>query len=358
MVLVETALHSRNLDSEHKIAAIEHQSHDCTVHDNELGAEPVHSFLLSVPSSSYVRVKDKVEGSQQPCSTLERQCSANAKRRSLSANSNDVNNDPYGDEIERLFEQSPLLSEEELELGVESVTRNYTHDHSHQHGHQHEHSHHQHGHRHSHQHAASPSLNHPEEQKEVDDYLTFDHSHGHSHGGAHLRKPLDTSSSSRSGSLGGSSKGSGRTTTAAASSSLWLALVVHSLMEGFGIGVTSNPLKQTTLVLAVLIHKGFASLALASALLESGMEYNTFLTFFLTFACASPLGAVLASVVQAEGGSSVLSGVVTGLASGSFMYIGFMEMLPAMLTSCQHMTDAMLLFVFSAVAMAALAGVV
>jgi zinc transporter ZupT len=93
-------------------------------------------------------------------------------------------------------------------------------------------------------------------------------------------------------------------------------------------------------------------------LLESGMDHKKFMTFFLAFSLASPFGAMLACIVQLEGSSTVLSGVVTGLASGSFMYIGFMEMLPAMLSSCQNMADAMALFIFSAVAMAALAAVV
>ena len=315
MVLVETALHSNNLATEHEIAAIEHeaQGHDCADHDMEHGADPVHNFLIGIPSSSFVKVKDKVEGMQKGCTTLEKQCNDNTKRRhSLTKQYQLDLADKDDNDIElSVHENQSLLHGEESRVGQgnthHDLSLSFSHDHSHSHSH--------------------------------------GHNHGHQNDGSRQKQERK-----RSGSV--------QTTTAAASTSLWLALVMHSLMEGFGIGVTSNPLKQTTLVLAVLIHKGFASLALASALLESGMEYGTFLTFFLTFSFASPLGAFVACLVSLEGGSTVLQGIVTGLASGSFMYIGFMEMLPAMLTSCQHMTDAMLLFVASAVAMAALANVV
>ena len=293
LVLIETALHSHNLHTEHRIAELEHENHNCEDHDNEFGAEPVHNFLIGVPSSSFVKVKDKVEGNKQ-CPTLERQCSENAKRRRSLTGQNsfhgDISNE--GDVAMDNFhnENLPLLEK----------TCNDDHSHHHNHSHHHE---------------------------------STDKAHN-------LKK--------RRNSI----------TTTAASTSLWLALVMHSIMEGIGIGVTDNALKQSTLVVAILIHKGFASMALASALLESGLGYQSFLAYFLAFALASPAGAVGACFISTQNHSTVLSGLVTGLASGSFMYIGFMEMLPAMLTTCQHMADAMFLFVASAIAMAALAAFV
>lgn len=286
MVLVETALQSRNLRADHKIAEIEHKNHNCEEHDNEFGADPVHNFVYAVPSSSFVKVQDKVEGKHQGCPTLEKQCSDNAKRRHSLTRTEDVDViDPLSDG----GEIQPFLNGEIACSAVE-----YS-----------------------------------------DVLFPRDHHHGRT-----------------------SIKGRGSTSSNAAIISLWLALVMHSIMEGFGIGVTSNPLKQSTLVIAVLIHKGFASLALASALLESGMDNQKFTSFFLIFSLASPVGAVSACLVSTSGSSSIVSGIVTGLASGSFMYIGFMEMLPGMLSSCQHMMDAMALFVASAIAMAALAAIV
>lgn len=322
MVLVETVLHSHNLKSDHEIAEREHQSHDCADHDNVFGADPVHNFQLGMPSSSFTRVKGKAEGNLQSCPTLQRQCNDNAKKKVASRNLGLGTAKRGRAELQGKVEESRSLLTADSDGDDDAVSHDHKHSHSHDHAHNHKLSSieapglHSQGHSHSHDH---------------------DHSHSLSASSAKARK---------------------KSTSSAASTSLWLALVVHSLMEGFGVGVTSSPLKQTTLVMAILIHKGFASLALASALLESGMDHKRFLSLFLAFSLASPLGAMLACLVQLEGGSTVLSGVVTGLASGSFMYIGFMEMLPAMLSSCQNMTDAMALFVFSAVAMAALAAFV
>lgn len=305
MVLVEMALHSSNLETEHMISAEQHESHNCAEHDNAFGAEPVHSFLLQIPSSCFVKVKDKTESSKsQNCSTLERQCSENARRRnSFKEQESNLNLNEFHQETSRLLqerEEEPLLSD------ILDAARK----------------------------SSLPDKIKVVKQGDIKlkGQPTIELRHGVHH---------DNSNS----------------TSASATFSLWLALVVHSLMEGFGVGVSTSSVEQLTLVLAIIVHKGFASLALASALLESGMNRKSFLIFFLAFACAAPFGAVTASLVQLNN-NPTLSGIVTGLASGSFMYIGFMEMLPAMLTSCKHMADAMALFVLSAVSMAALAAFV
>ena len=92
-------------------------------------------------------------------------------------------------------------------------------------------------------------------------------------------------------------------------------------MEGFGIGVTQDPLQQSTIVIAILIHKGFVSLALAGALLESQLQAVVYVPLFMFFALASPLGAIIACIIDTSSTSCVLAGVITALASGSFMYV-------------------------------------
>mmetsp|Transcript_16350 Transcript_16350/g.24650 ORF Transcript_16350/g.24650 Transcript_16350/m.24650 type:complete len:354 (+) Transcript_16350:23-1084(+) len=139
--------------------------------------------------------------------------------------------------------------------------------------------------------------------------------------------------------------------------SFWIALVVHSVMEGFAIGVTGNFVEQFTIAMAIIVHKVFASIALASALMDAKCSSIEFASLYGVYALASPCGAIVACFLDV-GDSSTVPGIITGLAAGSFMYIGTMEMLPHMLSECKNMVMAMSLFVAAAVAMALLAAVV
>ena len=107
-------------------------------------------------------------------------------------------------------------------------------------------------------------------------------------------------------------------TSPAAAYSFWLALVVHSVMEGFAVGVSGNVVQALAILLAIVIHKVFASIALASALIDSQLGKTKFTILYGTYSFASPMGAMVAAIVSV-GDSSTVPGIITGLAAGSFM---------------------------------------
>jgi zinc transporter ZupT len=101
-------------------------------------------------------------------------------------------------------------------------------------------------------------------------------------------------------------------------------------MEGLGIGAADSFISQVSVVFAILIHKIFESIALAGLLAEGRVGYLQSRVMFGVFALATPIGAMCTALIQShiEAGAvdgdisgKVLDGVVTALASGSFMSV-------------------------------------
>ena len=78
---------------------------------------------------------------------------------------------------------------------------------------------------------------------------------------------------------------------------------------------------------AILAHKGLASYALGSSLLESNMRVGRFNAVVWFFASATPAGIFLGFAISAVSGG-LLSAIATALASGTFMYVAMMEVIP------------------------------
>jgi zinc transporter ZupT len=163
-----------------------------------------------------------------------------------------------------------------------------TEEHNHDHEHEHEHDH----------NTCAASHNHS------DDTVTHD-----------IALPLQTKSLFQSSPPSVTSE---KIIPSAGAYSFWLALVVHSVMEGFAVGVSGNFVQQLAIVLAIVVHKIFASMALTTALIDSQQSNNTFFCLYGIYAIASPAGAIVAAMLTI-GDSSTVPGIITGLAAGSFM---------------------------------------
>ena len=305
LVLVETSMQYIQYEEDHKLVKTEHTDHNCADHDYAAGVEMIHSEAGKLRASSIARIQHSVSILNEAVSECEA-C--------------DI---VIGDPHDRLF------GKESSKYGSFAQTTSYGdegHDHEHGHGHHHEEP--------RQEVEVAPLLHRGQSSEERS------HSYSHSHGHSHDHR--------------GDKKGLKITQTGAYT--LWVALMVHSTLEGFGVGVTSS-VQQGAIVFAILIHKGFESLALNSALLEAQIPYPVYLLLYGIFCLSIPVGAMAGAILKTSG-SSAFSGVITGLASGSFMYIGTMEMLPTTLSSCENMLLAIALFMGSAACMAGLAGVV
>ncbi|KDO32965.1 hypothetical protein SPRG_02657 [Saprolegnia parasitica CBS 223.65] len=109
---------------------------------------------------------------------------------------------------------------------------------------------------------------------------------------------------------------------------LFVALSFHSVLEGLGIGAQSQP--AWGVFLAIIIHKGLAAFALGSGMLKSQMNKTKFVSYMLLFSLMSIFGIIIGWAVNAAESSedSAAAGICLALASGTFIYVAVMEIIP------------------------------
>lgn len=110
---------------------------------------------------------------------------------------------------------------------------------------------------------------------------------------------------------------------------LFIALSFHSILEGLGIGAQSK--SAWSIFMAIVVHKGLAAFALGSGFLRTGLDRNTFVATMFAFSCMSVLGILGGWIILADEDAeeAAASGICLALASGTFIYVAVMEVLPA-----------------------------
>ncbi|CAM9844965.1 unnamed protein product [Choristocarpus tenellus] len=106
---------------------------------------------------------------------------------------------------------------------------------------------------------------------------------------------------------------------------LLLALSVHSVMEGLGLGADSG--KMYNMLFAIAVHKSLAAYALGTSLLRCGVTIGGLIGYISLFSLMTPMGIWLGTAMRNEKESGAGSACVA-LAAGTFLYIALMEVLP------------------------------
>jgi len=112
---------------------------------------------------------------------------------------------------------------------------------------------------------------------------------------------------------------------------LVVALSFHSIFEGIAIGVQDTSAQLLSIFLAVMVHKALMAFSLGLNLAQADLGSSTFLLSTAVFTLASPLGigvGILMSDFPPSTTGDILSGVLQGIAGGSFLYVTFFEVLP------------------------------
>ena len=112
---------------------------------------------------------------------------------------------------------------------------------------------------------------------------------------------------------------------------LVIALSLHSIFEGLSVGLLTDVDTLIQLLIALLLHKSILSFALGVKLVDGGMKAGFIIKGIVIFAAMAPIGvgvglAVLTSFSKVA--SLFCSGILQGLATGSFLYVTFFEILP------------------------------
>ncbi|KAL7539756.1 hypothetical protein ACHAWF_006497 [Thalassiosira exigua] len=115
---------------------------------------------------------------------------------------------------------------------------------------------------------------------------------------------------------------------------LTIALSIHSIMEGLGIGASQDVNEIRSAFIAVMAHKGFTAFALAQGLVSSGYwvdraQRKYFYISVATFVLVGLIGIGIgwaSSTGAAE--ENAASATLIGITSGSFIYVAVLEILP------------------------------
>ncbi|XP_018534249.1 LOW QUALITY PROTEIN: zinc transporter ZIP1 [Lates calcarifer] len=135
---------------------------------------------------------------------------------------------------------------------------------------------------------------------------------------------------------------------------LVFSLSLHSVFEGLAVGLQEEGKEVLEICLALMIHKCIISFSLAFKLCQGRLRRSVVAGCLLLFAVMSPLGIGLGiglTETKASPQHQLARSTLEGLATGTFVYITFMEILPHELGSSRHRIPkvAMLLVGFAVV---------
>lgn len=135
---------------------------------------------------------------------------------------------------------------------------------------------------------------------------------------------------------------------------LVFSLSLHSVFEGLAVGLLEDERQVLEICLALMIHKSIISFSLAFKLLQGWLRRSVVAGCLLLFAIMSPLGIGVGMGItetKASPQHQLARSTLEGLATGTFIYITFMEILPHELRSGRNRIPkvAMLLVGFAVV---------
>ena len=109
---------------------------------------------------------------------------------------------------------------------------------------------------------------------------------------------------------------------------LILALSMHSIFEGLALGLITDVDRLVQIAVAIVIHKSIIAFSLSVNLVQHEMETRTVVKSALLFSVMGPIGIAIGMAVlrnSSEQSSSFSSGILQGIADGTFLYVTFFE---------------------------------
>ena len=109
---------------------------------------------------------------------------------------------------------------------------------------------------------------------------------------------------------------------------LILALSLHSVFEGLALGLITDNERLVQIAVAIVIHKSVIAFSLGVNLVQHEMPTKTIFKSAILFSIMGPIGigigiAVVHNTTQLS--SSFSSGILQGIANGTFLFVTFFE---------------------------------
>ncbi|KAM9782903.1 zinc transporter ZIP1-like [Neosynchiropus ocellatus] len=135
---------------------------------------------------------------------------------------------------------------------------------------------------------------------------------------------------------------------------LVFSLSLHSVFEGLAVGLLEQPKEVLEICLALMIHKSIIAFSLSFKLIQGHLRRSVVIGCLLLFTAMSPLGigiGIALTETKSSPHHKLVRCSLEGLATGTFIYITFMEILPHELKSGKNRIPkvAMLLLGFAVV---------
>jgi len=110
-----------------------------------------------------------------------------------------------------------------------------------------------------------------------------------------------------------------------------VALSIHSVFEGLGLGSENDQHGLTALILAIVAHKLLEAFALGLSVFYAKFKWwqNGLLT--IIYAASTPVGIAIgwgATSGSTKSSTNLINGILVSIAAGSLLYIGLIEILP------------------------------
>lgn len=105
-------------------------------------------------------------------------------------------------------------------------------------------------------------------------------------------------------------------------------LSIHSVIEGLAIGLQTKASSLLSISFAVVFHKSLMAFSMGNNLVQSGYSAKRVFIGALIFALASPIGIATGIIMkETRRGNDIVNGVLQGIATGTFLFITFFEVL-------------------------------
>ena len=117
-----------------------------------------------------------------------------------------------------------------------------------------------------------------------------------------------------------------------------IVLSFHGIFEGFTIGLFNDHAHIVELYVAIMIHKLLVSLGLGFKLVSESFELREILICSLIFSAMSPIGAAVAMAISTNQNlqNNIVGGISIAIASGTFLYLTFVDMIPKDLNEIEN----------------------
>lgn len=110
------------------------------------------------------------------------------------------------------------------------------------------------------------------------------------------------------------------------------ALSLHSIFEGLAVGLQKKSEDVIGIFAALVVHKSVLSFSLGMNLVQSKLSHGGVLRSVLFFSLTAPVGVGIGLAITDlwdSNMSTLVQGILTGIACGTFLYVTFFEVLPA-----------------------------